>query len=90
MCPSRSNHYVDKVGGYHKIWICTLNPPNASPLNRNVSILTDCSLRPRDWARRAGKWSTDQSFMVPTNLVNIVVGPGRGTWDRDIKNIFEK
>ena len=29
--PSRSNHYVDKVGGYHRILICTLNPPDASP-----------------------------------------------------------
>ena len=28
---SRSNHYVDKVGGYHKILICIWNPPNASP-----------------------------------------------------------
>ena len=27
-------------------------------------------------------WGTDQRSMVPTNLVNIVVGPGRGTWDR--------
>ena len=29
--PSRSNHYVDKVGGYHKMLICTLNSPNAFP-----------------------------------------------------------
>ena len=29
--PSRSNHYVDKVGGYHKVLICILNFPNASP-----------------------------------------------------------
>ena len=29
--PSRSNHYVDKAGGYHNILICTLNPSNASP-----------------------------------------------------------
>ena len=35
---SRSNHYVDKVGVYHRILICTLDPPNASPMNRNVSI----------------------------------------------------
>ena len=28
---SRSKHYVGKVGEYHKISICTLNPPNASP-----------------------------------------------------------
>ena len=29
--PSRSNHYGDKLGGYHKMLICTLNPPSASP-----------------------------------------------------------
>ena len=29
--PSKSNHYVHKVGGYLIILICTLNPPNASP-----------------------------------------------------------
>ena len=26
--------------------------------------------------------------MVPTDLVHIVVGPGRGTWDRQNKNIL--
>ena len=29
--PSRSNDYVDEVGGFHRILICTLNSPNASP-----------------------------------------------------------
>ena len=28
---SRIDHYVNKVGGYHQILICTLNAPNASP-----------------------------------------------------------
>ena len=27
--PSKSNHYVVKVGGCLKTLICTLNPPNA-------------------------------------------------------------
>ena len=29
--PSRSNHYVDKVGGYHKVLIYTLHLLNAFP-----------------------------------------------------------
>ena len=29
--PSKSQGYVEKVGGYHIILIGTLNPPNASP-----------------------------------------------------------
>ena len=29
--PSRSSHYVGKVGGYNRVLICTLNPPNGSP-----------------------------------------------------------
>ena len=39
-------------------------------------------------ARSDSKWSikeiknTNQKNMVPTNLVHIVVGPERGTWDR--------
>ena len=28
--------------------------------------------------------------MVPTNVVHIVVGPGRGTWDRTNQNIIDK
>ena len=28
---SHLGHYVDKLGGYHKTLICTLNPPSASP-----------------------------------------------------------
>ena len=32
-----------------------------------------------------GIYGTDQNFMVPTNLVHIVVGPGRGMWDRKSK-----
>ena len=33
---------------------------------------------------------TDQNSMVPINLVHIVVGPGRGTWDpKNQKNIKE-
>ena len=27
----RSNHYGDKVGGYHILLTCTLNSPNTSP-----------------------------------------------------------
>ena len=29
-----------------------------------------------------GILGTNQNFMVPTNLVDIVVGSGKGTWDR--------
>ena len=29
-----------------------------------------------------GDLGTNANFMVPTNLVHIVDGPGRGTWDR--------
>ena len=32
-----------------------------------------------------GIWGTNQNLMVPTNLVHIVVGPGKGTWDRKTK-----
>ena len=29
--PSRSNHYLEKVGGMHTILLGTLNAPNAQP-----------------------------------------------------------
>ena len=34
--PSRSNHYVDKVGGYHESLICILNSPMLSPESKRV------------------------------------------------------
>ena len=35
-----------------------------------------------------GILGTTQNFMVPTNLVHIVIGPGRGTWDQTNKNLW--
>ena len=35
-----------------------------------------------------GIWDTNQNFMVTTILVHIVVGPGRGTWDRENKQLL--
>ena len=29
-------------------------------------------------------------YKVPTNLVHVVVGPGRGRWDRKSQQIMEK
>ena len=37
-----------------------------------------------------GIYGTDQNFMVPTNLVLTVVGPGRGTWDWKNQEFIEK
>ena len=39
-----------------------------------------------DTFRFRGKhWGTNQNLMIPTNLVHIVVEPGRRTWDGNIK-----
>ena len=32
---------------------------------------------------------TNQNSMLPTNLVHVVVGPGRGTWDRTNQQIIK-
>ena len=33
---------------------------------------------------------TNQNSMVPTNLVHVVVGPGRGTWDQKNPKIIDE
>ena len=40
---SSSNHYVDKLGGYHEVWICTLSPPNASPELKRIQFCPSVS-----------------------------------------------
>ena len=36
--PSRSNHYVEKVGGHHRMLICTLDFLNASPWTKRAQF----------------------------------------------------